>query len=414
MKVAPECENSENGFKSRLISRPSDIWSFGCIIAEVVTNMLRGAEGVKEFKQARKVKLGGVLITYTFHCGPKPNDGVHKWLEKLEAGATPIIVRLINLVRDLLQLKPTERPSAMLVTSRLRELALSYLFDAVSSLYQGFVHPNGSLELLVEWKRFELWGSALGLTAATFVQTTSQDAVLTDHTFSECINELRSIESNLLSKRSSHTLSHPNLLKLRISNDDLYGKLPNAVQQAIERRLDQQMIETEDVEKLNKIKQTFDGFSRYRSIDTLAAIRYMHELCLTSPIDASNELRLDDLTLQTDEQFPTFEIAKVIENGTAWENMVLVERIVYEGYWIGRVEDELYRRIGAIARFLHSTKDLTHLRVPECLGYFHEQKKHAFALIFKAPQLDEAGSRLVTLRDFIREITGQASKTAYN
>lgn len=35
--LAPECEDFEEDFKKLTISRPSDVWSFGCMIADVVT-----------------------------------------------------------------------------------------------------------------------------------------------------------------------------------------------------------------------------------------------------------------------------------------------------------------------------------------------------------------------------------------
>lgn len=398
--LAPECEDSENGFESGLIGRSSDVWSFGCIIAEVVTYMLLGAKGVQEFVKKRKVKLGGVLTTYTFHCGKTPNDGVDSWLRDLDALATPIGVNLNNLVRDLLQLEPAMRPSAMMVTSRLQELALSSRFGSVNEKYQIFAAKIGSLELLVERERFKLWGEAIGLTAVPPEQSTSLDAVRTDLTFSECINELKSIEADLTIKPQSPRTS---ILKLRMSNDNIFGKLPSSLLPAIERQLEQRMVETEDMSLLKEIKKTFDDSSRYRGIGTLAAIRYMHDLCTVPPINAGGALRLEGLTLQTLQQFPTFEIARLTQNGIARKGRVLIERIVYEEDWVGDLGEKMYNRVGAIAEFLSSTRDLAHLPVLECIGYYHEQKNHAFALLFDAPHFDDRRSKLFTLRSFIED-----------
>ena len=91
----------------------------------MVTYMLLGAKGVQEFKEAGKVKREGILKTYIIHCAPEPNFHVHEWLKYLDTLASPITMRLLTLVRDLLQLEPAERPRATTVTSRLQLLALS-------------------------------------------------------------------------------------------------------------------------------------------------------------------------------------------------------------------------------------------------------------------------------------------------
>ena len=401
--LAPECEDSEDGFKPLLISRPSDIWSLGCIFAEVATYILLGAEGVQQFKKARKVRLGDVLTTYTFHCGPKPNVGVHEWLEKLDNIAPPFTQGLLTLVKDLLQLEPAKRPSATTVTSRLRQLALSSRFKHVSSLYQKFSDKLGSLELLVELKRFELWGWATGLMVVDFVQSAGLEAIRTDGTMSDCIHTLKKIEAGLQVKSQLPTFPHTSALKLRMLNDDLHEKLPSSTKLIVERRLELQMIETEDPSLLHEIEQTFDRSSRYRSIGILAAIRYMHKLCSIPHNDVSDALRLDDITLQKQASLQNFEISRVTEKGKAWQDSALVERIVYEENWREETGKKLYNRVGAIVRFLRSARGLTHLSVLECIGYYHEQKNHNFVLLFNAAQFDEVGARFVTLRNLIED-----------
>lgn len=74
--LAPECEDYDKELEKFEISRPSDIWSFGCILAEVLTFMIRGCSAVAEFKKMRAIKIG-TYRTYTFHGGCfKPNPTV--------------------------------------------------------------------------------------------------------------------------------------------------------------------------------------------------------------------------------------------------------------------------------------------------------------------------------------------------
>ncbi|KAK7431669.1 hypothetical protein QQZ08_001888 [Neonectria magnoliae] len=54
--LAPECEDWDDGFRAGKVHRSADIWSFGCIIAEVVTYLASGRDGVDEFRRSRKHK----------------------------------------------------------------------------------------------------------------------------------------------------------------------------------------------------------------------------------------------------------------------------------------------------------------------------------------------------------------------
>ena len=129
--LAPECEDPDNDFRPGRVWRKSDIWSLGCIIAEFITYMMEGPNGVRDFENSRKVTLAEKWIFYTFHAGRQPNKGLHAWLAKLKDGASPTGIGAIQLIHDMLQIKPDDRPSAQVVTQRLRLLALNSKFDAV-------------------------------------------------------------------------------------------------------------------------------------------------------------------------------------------------------------------------------------------------------------------------------------------
>lgn len=55
--LAPECQ--EPSMQRRAVGRKSDIWSFGCIIMEVLAYMTGGADAVTTLREER---LGGVLL----------------------------------------------------------------------------------------------------------------------------------------------------------------------------------------------------------------------------------------------------------------------------------------------------------------------------------------------------------------
>jgi len=62
---APECEDIGDDFFSKfVVRRSSDIWSFGCIIAEAATYMILGRYGVEEFKKRRRFKKARDTIIF--------------------------------------------------------------------------------------------------------------------------------------------------------------------------------------------------------------------------------------------------------------------------------------------------------------------------------------------------------------
>ena len=61
--VAPECQTIRDGrLETQNIGRASDIWSFGCILSEVLTHMVLGPDGVKRFR-VRFVTISSLIIS---------------------------------------------------------------------------------------------------------------------------------------------------------------------------------------------------------------------------------------------------------------------------------------------------------------------------------------------------------------
>ncbi|EJP60701.1 protein kinase domain-containing protein [Beauveria bassiana ARSEF 2860] len=93
--VAPECQTlDDKKVKSQKVNRASDIWSFGCILSEVLTHSVLGPNGVEQFRSKRKVQVASGMEWFRFHCGPeRSNPGVECWLENLQADAGPVSAR---------------------------------------------------------------------------------------------------------------------------------------------------------------------------------------------------------------------------------------------------------------------------------------------------------------------------------
>jgi serine/threonine protein kinase len=165
--LAPECEPSENDFKPGQIGRSSDIWSFGCVLAEILAYLSAedgdGPASVMKFRTERKITLGP-LTGYHFYGGEGVNPTVVKFLNKfLVEDSSPgrDFESLAFIVKDMLQLDQEKRPKSRNVTRALFHLAQKNILEEI---YTAFISYNSliDLDLQIELLRFRIWGDTVG------------------------------------------------------------------------------------------------------------------------------------------------------------------------------------------------------------------------------------------------------------
>ncbi|MCJ1459965.1 hypothetical protein MMC28_010344 [Mycoblastus sanguinarius] len=234
--AAPECLIGED-FKIRPISRSSDIWSFGCVIAEVATYIYSAEStyGVDRFRLKRKIKIGnGIITTYAFHAGSIPNPGVADWLTELKTKATPVGIELVNLVIGMLQMEPALRPRATEVTSRLHVLALSSQAQSTDEAYTKVAEILSDTDVVVYRIRFRLLMRITGLIDRTWPEPHIFDSGLT---FNQWKVLLQSIAEHLTGLLVKPDLWNANPSRLSSLNDELTSALPSSLQENLPPRM---------------------------------------------------------------------------------------------------------------------------------------------------------------------------------
>lgn len=101
-----------------------DIWSLGCILAEVATFAIMGREGVEDFAQCRATPI---RMGY-FHDGkgvkPEVLQHLHNLAPLAVSKSEPVILRILELVKKMLEPDEGQRPRSGKVLEELSEIII--------------------------------------------------------------------------------------------------------------------------------------------------------------------------------------------------------------------------------------------------------------------------------------------------
>ncbi|KAA8895937.1 kinase-like domain-containing protein [Sphaerosporella brunnea] len=415
---APERESVvQEGFRMNSAGRSSDIWSFGCILAEVITYLRHAPKGVEAFRESRKftrLVKGCPYTTKTFHQGEKLNPGVEDWLRKLDDNSTSNGERgALSLIRDLLRVDPASRPKIDLVADALFFLAQQALFvfscnQTNELICQASARPRDTspdssyIALETESNRYKIWGRACGL-AEQFPGTEGVRHVTISksrHLHFEISDALRQIEDEIQFIHSWNQRSLvPNYFQLRSLIDKLWTYLPSHFVGQMELALESTML---DARSPGDLQNTADMFRNntspeYAKIGALAEVKYL------ATEDHAGDTERDDLLLQSsaisDES--DFDIHRLGKCKLAEQDPpfpVLIEWMVYGP----TITDSVSTRVRKIAALFRATDQVEQsgLRVLRCEAYYQKEDPPAFGLVYRIPMQE---ARPLTLRRLIKE-----------
>lgn len=382
--LAPECEDWDNGFQAGTTHRSSDVWSLGCIAAEVATYMVLGSEGVQKFKQVRRHKVRGFIL-YQFHNGPKhPSDAVEGWLSKLETSKTYCL--LIRLVRKTLRMDQCQRPKAKEVTWWLRLVALYEVAITINDLFCQMRTDDNSLDIFLEHTRYDSWRQAMGILnpgdESNLQYNSNHDAMPQFNAILECLGRLREdLKSRLLPKKNAQHLDLSRLLKLL---DELHCFLSC-----------EQKDTSREYFNITIMEGDHDLFERFQNEDTSGALD--REIRMRVNIKQINNLLARDLG--SDSRI-MLEESSAVEIGIPFgdhhlgqftkcqqSRRVWVEWRSYRRHGVdANTVEKLYGRVARIAELLSQEKPVA-FRTLQCSGFFHDSERAAFGLIFDIAQL---------------------------
>lgn len=306
------------------MGRKSDIWSFGCILLELVTYVMQGPEAVKAFERSRKKTLFGGWTFYPFHNGRRSHQVVEAKFEELEKVATTAYKGVIKLVKDMLQIAPDDRPNANEVTCRLRFWTLESIFDKVYNALIDLVLHESDLNMIIERERLAFWAQVTGLRVLAD-HDNAQSILADDEIFRRTFENLERIEEDALAISIFQDDFQARSIKLRMIVDDIVLTLPAKLQVAISNLLEQKLLSTDDLSILKEVQQTLDETSKYRSIKLLAAIKHMHKPCEEPANGHGRRMQLKSVSSKTLKKYDHFTIEELVAEGRT-PTQALVER----------------------------------------------------------------------------------------
>ena len=389
--LSPECEDIEDAFEKHTVSRPSDIWSFGCILLEILTYILKGPSGIAAFQQRRKIKFG-IITTYIFHGGRKSeHPGVVSWMAELEDHIhqdKPYLHGLLVLIHEMLSIEPSDRPSASSVLYRMRHAYIALTYNALLEVFEGKLEAYDRYELRLEYERFNIWGCVLGLKPAVNVPPATAMILSPDVAFEPTTGKLEEMKRGLfqlaLGGREPFYVARQALFD---TNDALCNLLPSVLRQKCQVLLEQRLVATADAEQLRLAEDTLQNTLPYRRLGMLAAIKRVTLLANSRKVQRRPDLQLEGGLVRYTESFGDHSLGLITSQNSfqGHERQVFIEFVRYDVHWEGSVTEEMMVRIEAIAE-MHSQEDKpTDLRSLYCIGYFHQAQRHAFCIVYDFP-----------------------------
>lgn len=402
---APECEDYDDDCKKGTINRASDIWSLGCVMLELLVFIFKGKTGVKEFETSRKITFEQTAwTTKTFHHGKKASPAVQRCLDELKQDGFPIFVKeLARLISAMLSIEPADRPRAADVAERLR---FSALIHVSQNTLDRLEEENGSesFDLVVENQRLECWRYKI---ASTWNPGQAASATLrNDDPYRSGIESILQMERVVNDIKIGSHNTHFCALQLRRLNDDLCKLLDSTAQAAIGNEVENRLLKLCDKLGMQGGRTTdlSDSSSMNNRIGTLYALKKMHGLVAESQSSENSRStieRNDVYGLNTaSAQNRSFSNARYA-SGHSEPQDIIIQWLYYDVKWAGPHGVTLFSRMESLVDFLQRASQEASLRILPCLGYYHEEKRHAFALVFSYPKSTAEKRPEMTTLDFL-------------
>ena len=410
--LAPECRAPN--LRRLSIGRKSDVWSFACIIVELMAYMIGGPQAVTELRKIRTSVTAG-SINHSFHSSGRVKDSVDKWLEsQTMSSKDPNRSLLIDLAQRMLNHDPDKRPNAKTVQSTLRCLYAKLLLDTSLAIYERLVNLRKSPHLFFDSRQLKSWAIAVGLLQlrSPWRWASCDINLLSDAMVAalESVNaKLEEMSSETSTSRAGSTSQEDLLGGVSIEvlgDDDSNRNLHNAVQKLLDllppnsKRSFQSflftdLLRTNDPGTLREIESGAKNESDLRVIGAMAEMKQAIQMADGTGSIGKLKNRLPaGAEISKTRAFGDHETGEYSAPGIPSE-LVLVE---WRPFNSARPQppEHLLRRVDASANIPNIKSKPSEIRVLGCIGFYEDPHRRSFGIVYRLGQ-QLAGARQTQL-----------------
>lgn len=378
---APECQDWEGRSKEGSIGRRSDIWSLGCVMAEILTFMVDGSERLKVFDERRM--YGGFG---TFHAKGAEHEEVTKWLEDLTQRAPAQLQGLSSLIKKMLSIEQESRPHAWNVLNQVSYLFHQTQYNVALGIFEK-LKPSRGYNFEIEFERFKIWSEHAGLARGDQNGLQLSDVYLRRdyHVLDDSTDQLKSIivilrsavePNDHIGDDTTNTILHT---QLRVHIDKLWQFQESTSQTIMARKLET-IILSRDSEATQDVGE-IDTFSRPQ---LLLVIRQ----ALRS-IDDPQKLPKDSLLVDQSSFTQCMEWEECLlgrfTTTDGDQRPSITELYHYDDTWIDRTH-ELVTRVQNLVVLLSQDYIIDNFPVLRALAFYHIPARQAYGLVFAIPK----------------------------
>ncbi|RSL87300.1 hypothetical protein CEP51_002282 [Fusarium floridanum] len=394
--LAPECMDSK--MRRQDVNRAIDVWAFGCLVAEMVTYMTKGAKGVKEFRARRLTpgRASGWSDSGFYHPDGHVKDEVTAWLDGITQDCLDksLLPSLVKLLLMALAKAPTHRPKISSICQTLTFLSLKAHFSAV---HQQLLDLEGQ-ESQHESRRANIWFLRQRLCAWGLVLALDKDSASVDLTafldqlYDQAIVKMVTLfhmlkgspEGQLLADADARSIIEPEIDQLV---EDLWNLLPTKVRGQAEDYWHQAVLSTDSPDEIEGVYNTLK--SRYTAYDIAGAMALMKKFQLGTlhpgsiqSVEKPCRLSWDDIKLNSSSG------AGHVFGRHRDQKPVLVEEFTFTSHRVELTQRTLV--LDLKAKSLSVDPKPEGLRTLKCLGALEANSSRGYGLVFEYPEGEES------------------------
>lgn len=411
--LAPECETPhDDNFIKGAVGRASDIWSFGCILLEILVHTVQTknkAQAVKDFRKQRRKAIFGDYVTFLFHSFDKPDPATMHMLDSLGAHCTIVQQKHLATIRDILVIDLNRRPTACDMTLELFFRAQETTFTMICGLLDDLKSRSAAIELTIERERLFLWGWGAQLLDnlvilphvgeirhRQWLKGSRQRFDDVNKLLGLVLEEVKLLKATL---ESRNYIARPIFVQLHQINDMLWALPPQPFVQKMTSMLENQLLNTVERKLLKEMNDVLGKGASKRNIVKLASIKFLTAKVQTDKDNIERPLLLSEDQVPVSYKFDAHDFG-VIASQDGTERSVIIERFTFDP-----VEEEhleaLYSRCEALAELLSQTDMPQDFRILRCTGYFLDISHNAIGMVYDIPHGFSMTRGPVTLKNLI-------------